>query len=189
MVSSYAARSFTSLPVPTTPPSFGNVENRNEQPNPLASAILGPRGTSFWLGAYTPIPAPPPQARIQMGLETTGLGDVMINYLMWDKDANRFKRQDVHYSAFNGLFKTNSFEERGGFVQDIRDGEMLYGGVIVDQKNGKLLLNGGGTMDGPTGNVFDQHGNLIKRFREEEVVPTVYSPQLSGTGNQLAVSA
>jgi hypothetical protein len=152
-------------------PRFGDVENRNNQPSALASAILGPGGTSFWMGTYTPIPEPPLQARMQMSVETAGPAHLYVNYLIWDNQSQRFKRQDVHYAASNGLFATNAFSERGGFVQDVHDGEVLYGGVLVDQLRRRLILPNSLFMDGPTGNILDGQGRIVKRFREETLVP------------------
>ncbi len=165
-----------SRPIAYSPPArtktkiqFGNVEDRNYQPSALASALLGPSGTSFWMGTYTPIPAPPPQARMQMSVETGGPAHLYVNYLIWDQKAQCFKRQDVHYAASNGFFATNAYNERGGLVQEVNDGEVLYGGVIVDQLNKRLILPNALFMDGPSGNISDQQGRIIKRFREKDL--------------------
>jgi len=149
-------------------PMFGNVENNEKKPSGLASALLGAGGSSFWLGTYTPIPEPPPQARMQMSIATEGGDHIFINYLIWDKQANRFKRQDVHYATSNGLINTNTFKERGGLVQEVHDGEVLYGGAIVDQLRHRLILPSGLMVDGPTGDIMDQYGRVVKHFQEDK---------------------
>ena len=156
--------------MPISKVRFGDVEDRNNKPSALASALLGTTGTSFWLGTYTPIPEPPVQARMQMSVEAAGPGHLYINYLTWDNEAQRFKRQDVHYATSNGLFTTNSFEERGGFVQEVHDGEVLYGGVIVDQLNRRLILPNALFMDGPTGNIMNGQGQIVKRFQQDKLM-------------------
>ncbi len=149
-------------------PAFGKVENNDKKPNGLASALLGAGGTSFWLGTYTPIPAPPKEARMQMSLSTESGDHVFVNYLIWDKDQERFRRQDIHYATSNGLINTNEFKERGGLVQDVHDGEILSGGVIVDQLRKRLILPSGYLVDGPTGNIMNKSGEVIKKFQEDK---------------------
>jgi hypothetical protein len=59
---------------------------------------------------------------------------------------------------------------------------MLYGGVIVDQKNRRLIMPNALFMDGPTGNIYNAQGQIVKRFQEEKLFPTrtaAYYPHLN----------
>lgn len=127
-------------------------------------AVTGcsPQEKSYWTKSFTALPDPPSNARLQLGVSTEDDGKIFINYVVWDDRTNQFKRQDIHYSTTT--LKPGTYFEMGGYEQRIKDGEVLYGGAIVDQANKKILLSDGNYVDGPTGDVFDAQGNLVKRL-------------------------
>lgn len=128
----------------------------------LSTGLPGcsPQQNSYWTGTYTTLPAPPDNARTQVGVSTEDDGTVFINYIIWDSATNDFKRQDVHYTTT--FWGPGTFSEAGGYVQEIKDGEVLSGGIIVDQKAGVLLLPNGYRVDGKTGDVRDASGYVVK---------------------------
>ena len=134
----------------------------------IGGALTGcsPKSKSYMSGAYTPFPEAPANARIQIGVSTESDGDVLINYIVWDSGSSSFLRKDIHYSAarWGGLAGYGDFTERGGYQQKIRDGEVLSSGVVVDQKNSKLILSDGMILDGPTGKVIDKTGTVVKEL-------------------------
>jgi hypothetical protein len=127
-------------------------------------ASCSPKLKSQYFDEYTNIPAPPSDARIQLSVSTEQDAEMTINYVVWDKAAKEFKRKDIHYSTSTriGIGQHSEFQQRGGYLQDIRDGEVLMGGIVVDQTTGKLHLPGGNLVDGATGNVFKPNGELLK---------------------------
>ena len=133
----------------------------------LAATILtgcSPQERSFYLNQYVPIPKPPAEARMQLGISTEADGDVFVNYVVWNEKDNRFERKDVHYSSSRIINGLNMFDykEQGGYVQPILDGEVLYGNAVVDQATGKIILPGGNCIDGRTGNVITASGEVVK---------------------------
>jgi len=132
------------------------------------SGCSSPSGSSYRSGSYTTIPAPPAEARVQISLSTDEHDNVFVNYLCWDQKNSNFVRRDVHYSAarVGGLAGYGNYTERGGYEQAIKDGEVLGSGVIVDQKNGKLLLRDGLSMDGRTGDITDPSGKVVKHLEK-----------------------
>jgi hypothetical protein len=124
-----------------------------------------PQTKSYWTGAYTDLPEPPENFRLQTGSSTEDDGTVFINYVLWDQKHQKFYRADIHYTTENRLLPghSSSFREMGGYKQRIVDGEVLTGGVIVDQASKTLILPDGNRVDGPTGNIFDKSGNLVKK--------------------------
>lgn len=109
---------------------------------------------------YTPLPDPPPEARLQLNVSSESTGHVFINYVIWDSQATCFKRRDIHYA--DTIFEPGQFREQGGFEQRIPHGEALAAGIVIDQKNGHILLNNGLRIDGPTGHLFDAEGRILK---------------------------
>ena len=132
----------------------------------LAASLAGcsPQFKSYWSGTYTDLPPPPPNARLQLGVSTEQDGTLFINYVVWDAKAAKFVRQDIHYTTekVGGLANYGDFREMGGYRQPILDGEVLYGGAIVDQKSGNIILANGNKLDGASGNIFNPHGQLVK---------------------------
>lgn len=131
----------------------------------LALLVAGcsPQQKSFWGGSFTAVPAPPPEARMQLGTSTETDGNLFINYVVWDASKARFERKDIQYSTENIIGLNNSkFSQLGGHIQHIADGEVLYGGAIVDQAAHKIILSNGNYIDGPTGNVHTANGELLK---------------------------
>ena len=134
-------------------------------------AGCGPASPGFnsrYNNAYTQLPEPPVNARLQIGVTAHGREDsydILINYIEWNPQNSNFVRRDVHYSARNTTSSWNMyddhFSEKGGYEQKIIDGEVLASGAIVDQKNGVILLPGGNIMDGPTGKVFAPDGKTV----------------------------
>lgn len=122
-----------------------------------------PKYKSLLSGSYTNIPSPPAAARIQVGVSTESNGDVLINYICWDKDNSKFVRRDVHYTTGNwtGIGQSNEFQEKGGYLQSILNGEVLSGGIIVDQRQGRLTLPNGYYIEGPTGSIIDKEGKVV----------------------------
>lgn len=123
------------------------------------AAGCSPQEKSYWAGSFTKLPDPPANARMQLSTSTEQDGTVFINYIVWDASTNQFARKDIHYSTtFSG---PGTFSECGGYSQKIRDGEVLYGGAIVDQANGKIILPDGKVIEGATGNV-KQGAEVVK---------------------------
>lgn len=138
----------------------------------LGAVLLGgcqasPGMNSKYNNSYTSLPAPPANARLQIGVTAHGhedTYDILINYIEWNSSQDKFVRRDVHYSAYNqsgfGGYDDH-FTERGGYEQNIYDGEVLASGAIVDQVKKVIYLPGGNIMDGPTGKVFASDGRTI----------------------------
>ncbi len=136
----------------------------------LAAGILGvsgcsPQVKSYWSGTYTNLPKPPASARAQLSISTEEDGTVFITYITWNGDKNRFERKDTHYTTTT--LSPGTFSEAGGYVQEVRSGEVLAGGIIVDQKAKKLILPNGNFVDGPSGNILDKNNKIIQKFGEE----------------------
>ena len=127
-------------------------------------ASCSPKLKSQYFDEYTDIPAPPADARIQLSVSTEQDAEMTINYVVWDSRGKEFKRKDIHYSTNTriGIGQHSNFQQRGGYLQDIRDGEVLTGGIVVDQSAGKLYLPGGNLLDGASGNVYKPNGELLK---------------------------
>jgi hypothetical protein len=131
----------------------------------LASAAMmsgcSPQNKSYWSSTYTNLPAPPAEARMQLGVSTEDDGTVFINYVVWDADRGEFARKDIHYTTT--VMNPGSFQEAGGYKQKVYDGEVIYGDAIVDQKAGKIILSNGNVIDGKTGNIVSPEGEIIKQ--------------------------
>jgi hypothetical protein len=127
-------------------------------------AGCSPKLKSQYFDEYTDIPAPPADARIQLSVSTEKDAEMTINYVVWDEGSKEFKRKDIHYSTTTrmGIGQHSDFQQRGGYLQSIRDGEVLTGGIVVDQLAGKLYLPGGNLLDGASGNVYKPNGELLK---------------------------
>ncbi len=131
----------------------------------LGAALLtgcSPQQSSYWTGNYTKLPPPPATARMQLGVSTEDDGTVFINYVTWNKDSARFERKDIHYTTTS--LAPGTFSQAGGYEQEIHDGEVLYGGAIVDQAAGKILFADGKYIEGKTGNIYAESGKLIKEY-------------------------
>ena len=74
---------------------------------------------------------------------------------------------------YNPLHLTplGNFREAGGYTQQIKDGEVLSGGIVVDQVHGALILPGGSKVDGRTGAVISAEGDTIKTLRVVDKQP------------------
>ncbi len=132
--------------------------------------IIGfsPQQKSYWLGTYTELPPPPENARLQLSISTEDDGTIFINYVLWNPKKQQFYRADIHYTTVRKVLPGHSghFREMGGYEQRILDGEVLYGDAIVDQEKKAILLTNGNVIDGPTGNILDKDGNIVKKRGE-----------------------
>lgn len=129
----------------------------------IAFARCTPQNKSYWNGTYTKLPEPPLDSRLQIGTATESDGKLFINYVVWDRKENIFKRLDVHYTTT--LTAPGTLTEAGGYEQGIYDGEVLVSGAIVDQKKGVIILPGGQLLDGKTGDILDNQGAVLKQVR------------------------
>lgn len=138
----------------------------------VTTGLVGcsPQTRSYYLGTFTDLPPPPPTARMQLETSTEEDGTVFINYVMWDAKQEKFFRKDIHYTSQKLMRQANfgSYSEAGGYQQNIHDGEVLAGGAIVDQTNGRILLDGDRYIDGRTGNTYDGSGKIIKEFKHAD---------------------
>jgi hypothetical protein len=132
----------------------------------LTLAGCSPQTKSYYSGSFTDLPPPPPDARLQLSVSTEQDGTVFINYVTWDQKSTSFVRKDIHYTSEKMLQLANygDFREAGGYKQTIRDGEVLMGGAIVDQAAHKILLPNGTAVDGPSGNIVNTAGQVLKAF-------------------------
>jgi hypothetical protein len=133
----------------------------------IISPLMTPQTRSYYGNVYTRIPDPPAEARMQLGVSTEADGSLFINYVVWDKESQRFMRKDIHYTSLKGVLLTvnvGDFQAKGGYIQKIKDGEVLYGGAIVDQQQKVIHLPNGQKIYGPTGDIYDAQGNLSKRL-------------------------
>ena len=138
----------------------------------LAAVLPGcsPQNSSYYFGSFTKLPPPPPEARMQLGVSTEEDGTVFVNYVVWNDKASHFERKDFHYTSkkLGGTMNFGDFAAAGGYQQRIHDGEVLYGNAIVDQKAGRIIMQGGNYIDGRTGNTYSADGTLLKAFSTEE---------------------
>lgn len=133
----------------------------------LLAGCRSPSGQSYVNNAQIGVPMPPAEARITINISTDENDNLFINYISWDSASSKFVRKDVHYTATSSAVLStysNEFEQKGAYVQPIRDGEVLASGIIVDQEKGILLMPGGYTMDGKTGDILDKDGKIIKHL-------------------------
>lgn len=131
----------------------------------LATGCSPQEKSRMW-GSFTQLPDPPPEARLQIGVSTEADGTLFINYVCWETNAQKFIRKDIHYSIMSdhviAFIPNNSFREAGGYIQRIKDGEVLSGGQVVNQTGKTIMIGGGLFIDGPTGNVINQSGQVVK---------------------------
>lgn len=130
----------------------------------LFTAGCSPQSKSYWTGAYTKLPDPPASARLVLNTSTEDDGTVFINYVEWNQKTSEFIRRDTHYSTKGIIGNYGNFSELGGYEQRIRDGEVLVNGAIIDQKEKRIDLGDGRYVDGPTGNIIDSSGKIMKEL-------------------------
>lgn len=132
----------------------------------LFSSGCSPQSKSYWSGTYTPLPDPPASCRLVLNTSTEDDGTIFINYVEWDTKTDSFVRRDTHYSTKGVVGNWGDFKEYGGYEQKIRDGEVLVNGAIVDQAGKKIDIGNGRFVDGPTGNILDAKGNILKELKK-----------------------
>lgn len=120
-----------------------------------------PQTKSYYAGLFSQIPDPPKESRLRLDPSTESDGTLFISYVIWNDQEKRFTWKDIHYSTTR--INRGSFKEMGGYEQRIRDGEVLPGGVIIDQENKRILLPSGLYVDGPTGDIKNAQGEVVKR--------------------------
>ena len=154
--------------------SLRTAWNRAGLPTVLAAgAIFGgmgcsPQSKSYMFDSFTELPAPPENARLQIGVSTEEDGTIFINYIIWNADKAEFVRRDIHYTSKKvlGMVNAGDFRQKGGYEQRILDGEVLSSGAIVDQERGVITLPSGLLVDGKSGSVMDAQGNVIKTLEK-----------------------
>ena len=94
--------------------------------------------------------------------------------VIWDQDKPQFLLRHEYFNVYN-----NHGGLEGAIESSLNHGDTLSGvfpaGTVVDQFNQKLILPDGKKIDGPTGDIFNVHGDVFlsrsnpKKNEEKEI--------------------
>lgn len=124
----------------------GTQSQRNQE----ASSINGTLASSRLMG------------RIQQSMSDKGKRHSFLN-IVWDSTTSQFKvRQDIY---------DNYHSHKDSYERQLHHATLLsddfVAGAIVDQVGKRITLPDGRWIDGPTGNIYNVHGELILQRKPE----------------------
>jgi hypothetical protein len=80
----------------------------------------------------------------------------MIQHIVWDSVSSAFKNMIATYQDFQRI----TYRERAIQHGDVLSNDFIAG-AIVDQVGKKIILPDGRSIDGPTGDIYNVHGDVL----------------------------